>query len=648
MKRPIVVIAVVVLVALAALTIRSTVAPDTVRAEIESRLARWLDRPLVLAGAAELTLLPRPALRWTRATLAADDRAAPFARADEIVAVLSPAGLLLGRAEIAALTVRRPDLRLDVLGPSALAGWRTRAATLPALDLTVEGGRLSLAGRDGHTEVIEAVDLTLQWPHGNSRADLEVTARWHDALFTLAVGGPSPDDLVAGRPSRVAVDLRAPHFGGRWSGMLTAADDLRLDGTLSATLADPPRFFDWLDLRSLRGLFLGAVALDGRLAVDGPTATLADARLDLAGSRATGVLSLGLAGPEPQLGATLAFDTVDLHAESGRPFGDGWRALALDRDRLPLALDLRLSARRLLHPRFALDRLAAALHLAGGRLAAEIGEATIWDKPLTLSLRGTLADRGLAAEVWAEARDLPADRLAGLFGISGVEGGLVGLAVEGTAECARLGDCLAALETRSRLVGRDLAVTGAAPFGDVTRFHPIVVAPKGLTRRSNWSRADVSFRTRGSQATFDAVELTGDTARFALAGTGDLDGSRLDLAGRALFPHFRPEAARNGSDGIAIPIRVRGPIGALETTVGHPETPPPAVIEEPAPAPVSAPPSAPASPPTAEPPAATLAPADAVAPPAAEAAAPAPAQPPAIVEADPPPADAGATPPSSN
>ena len=566
MKRSAVALLVAVVAALVALTIRTTVSPDAIRADMELALSAWAGRPIALAGAGEVHLLPWPGVHWSAVTVSLVEDGTALGRIDEVEASLSPLGLVLGRAEAASLTLRRPDLRLAAIERPTVADLGRRLATLVPTRLTVVGGRIAVTGADEDT--IDALAATVSWPSQSGRLDIEATFRRAGAPVHLSLRDLSPQDLLRDRPSRLVAAIEVPGLEVGFNGTVAFDDAHRLDGKLSLTLADPAALIRWLGRPLPETLLGGGLEVEGIVAATGTTATLAPTRALFGRSPAKGVLSLRWDTPEPLAGGTLAFDTIDIRDDRAAFFGPGWMAVALDRQRLPVALDLRLSARRLITRTVELEKVAASLHLAEHRLNAEIGDATLWDSPVSLVMSGDLGDGGLHAQIKGSARDLPVADIAKLFGIDGVEAGTAGVNFDGETRCTRLGTCLESLDGRVRVTARNLTVVGLSPFGDVSRFHPVALAARSVTRKSNWQRADLDLRLLGEKATVTTLEVIGDVARFTLTGTGDLATGRVDLAGSAAFPTIRLDPTRNGNGSLTVPIRIGGSVRHLEVTPG--------------------------------------------------------------------------------
>lgn len=566
MRRGILALIAVGALLLGALALRGTIEPEAVRPQVAATLGAWLGAPVDLAGAAEVRLLPTPRIVWTDPKLVEAATGVARVEAERLEATLALTPLLAGRVEPAALRAVAPRLRFDRPLPT-FAALVTGGGALPPIDLRIERGRVEIV-RDGTVEPVELAEARLAHDGSAAAVDVSATARWRGETFDLSVGLPA------------AVPTARWSLAAEGAGLALKANGRRrdvagvLDGTISLTLADPPRIGALVRAGPLADLLRAPLGLDATLAVDPAAVTLTGLRLDLGPSTAQGSLALVFGGDEPALSGTLAF--ADFTVAAAEPiFGDGWKAVPLAAT--GLALDLRLSAKRLIAPRFKLSHAAATLNLAAGRLNAELGDADLLGRPISVIAVGDLGGKGLAVDLRALAKDLPAADLGALFGVEGVEAGTITTAFEGRTRCLTLGGCVAAVDGRLRLSARALTVTGASPFGDVTRFHPIVVSAKPSSRKTVWSEAEADVHLTGADARVDAVELSGTDARFALKGSGDLADGSVELAGHAYFRDQRSAGAPNGE--IRIPLKVEGSIRKLTVTPAMPEqvpTTPPA------------------------------------------------------------------------
>lgn len=552
-----------------ATTLRGAIAPDEIGREVETTLAGWLGAPVRIAGEAHASLLPTPRLRWTDAAIT-DASGATIAAATEIEAPISLAALLSGRIETDGLVLRGARLRLGAEALRSLA-LSARLFALPPIDLRLENARIDV-DRPAGVETIEGLDLTIAHRAVGAGLEFDGQGRWRGE--TVGLVARLPGDATA---PRWRLSLSGAGATLSADGEKTADPAARWTASTSLDVTDPARLARLLRVGA--DVLRAPLRLEGALTVADGTATLTDAALRIGRTAAKGSLALAIGGDEPTIGGTLAFGTIAFRADEPL-FGDGWRDLALARDRFGIALALRLSAAELTTPRFTLTRPAVALDLAGGRLDAQIGDVGLWGRPASLGVVGSLGTGGLSARIRAVAKDLPAAELGTLFAVDGIEAGSVETSFEGTTTCATLGACVEAIAGRATIAATGLTVTGLSPFGDVTRFHPIVLGPKSAPKKTTWSSARALIDLAGNDARIETVELIGPDARFALKGKGDLARGGVELTGHAYFRNLRPTPSRPTSDEIRIPLRVHGTVQRLEITPAMPE---PVPVEAPGP-----------------------------------------------------------------
>ena len=562
LKRAAAALIAVLVVTLAALAMRATIDAEAARRQVEAALANLTGRPIRLEGSSSVRVLPWPSVRYFDVTLSDADRT--FARMGELDVDLDVAALLLGRLRPNEILLARPEILLpaDLPLPSTatLAAWLARLGTT---SIVVEKGRIAFADATDE-EILDGVDARLSWPRPSANAVAEAAFRWRGENVTIEAESPSPATLAAAGSGPLALRLVSGPLRLSLSGtggLLTAT---RFLGTVAVDIADAARFARWTGRPGIPDLLSGRLRLDASANVEATGATLPTVRVDLAGNKGDGALTWAWDRPRSRLSGTLAFADLDLATERHRPFATGWRALPLGGDEPGPDLDLRFSTPTLRLPGADLTRVAAALHVADGRLHAEIGNADYLGRPLSLVVRGRLERDGLQAQVRGSGEDLPLAALAALADLSGLEGGRASLAVEADTRCLTLGTCLAGLDGRLSVEARAVTVTGASPFADISRFRPIVPQTNGTRVTTNWERVGVDLAFAGPRVDVRRVEIAGQGARFDFTGSGDFGSGAIDLAGYARFPDFRPDPARTGSTEVAVPMRIGGTIRRLE------------------------------------------------------------------------------------
>ncbi|MDK9695673.1 MAG: hypothetical protein OEL76_04720 [Siculibacillus sp.] len=583
LKRSAIALLVIVLASIGVLVVRATIAVETARQEVEDALTSLVGVPVRLTGSPTVRLLPWPSVRFEHVAVERGDGGPPLARMDGLDVRLDVAALLLGRLRPEELRMIRPDIRVESAGrrPSVVDFVAVATAWKP-VTVSIEKGRVTFAAPDGD-EHFETVDARLSWPRLSANLLLRAGLRWRGEAIGLDLEAPSPERLLAGEEGSTSLRLTSAPLRLSLSGEGGLIAPTRFEGSADIEIIDAQRFARWTGRPRTPDLLAGRIRLDGPLSMDARGVTMPNVRVDLAGNRAGGALTLRWDGSRPRLSGTVAFDELDFTGDRRRPYGRGWRDLAIDRASQTRDFDLRLSAPRIRLPGLTLDRVAASLHVSEGRLAAEIGNAELFGKPISATLRGTLVATGLEARLRLGGDDLPFADIADLVEAPGVEAGRASVVFEGDARCATLGACLAAVDGRLRLEARAARVTGSSPFADMSRFRPIVPQANGGTVTSLWDTVTLDMRLQGPRATVDRAEILGQNARFLFAGKGDLASGALDLIGHAFFPAHRPDVARSGTTEVSVPMRIGGTLqrpeamarDAAPTTGG--QTQPPAV-----------------------------------------------------------------------
>ena len=563
LRRSAIALLIFVLVALGVAAIRATIVVETARHEVEDSLTALTGTSLRLEGSATARLLPWPEVHFERVSLVdAADRTL-VARMDALDVSLDVAALLLGRLRPVEVRLLHPEAHVDGGGGPTLAAAAALLSDWKPITVRIEKGRFVVASPAGE-ETLDTVDARLSWPRPSANLQLRAGFRWRGESVGFDLEAPSPSRLILGESGPASLRLTSAPLRLTFSGEAGLLLPPRFDGTGDIEITDAARFARWTGRPHIRELLAGRLRLDGPLSADARGLTLPSARLDLAGIRGEGALTLRWDGPRPRLTGTLAFSDLDLDGGRRNPIGRGWRDLPVDRRSLSQDLDLRLSSPSVKIAGTTLTRVAAALHFAEGRVRAEIGNAELFAKPVSATLRGTIGDDGLDARIRLTGDDLPLADLAAQLDVPGIEGGRATAAFEGATRCATLGACLTSIDAQVRIDARAARVTGASPFADMSRFRPIVPQSNGTTVTTTWDGIAVDLHLGGPRVSVDRAEILGQGARYLFAGRGDLTTGALDLTGHAFFPAFRPDPSRTGSDEVAVPMRIGGTLRRLE------------------------------------------------------------------------------------
>ena len=362
------------------------------RGSIEELATVGLGRPVRIAGAVTLNLLPEPILTAADVVVAGDgavgaaaggedagSRDSGVLRARELRLRVALGPLLAGRIEARDLTLRGVDLRLPwPLAPGAMT--RRPPTWLSGLQAQVEEGRIQVGGL-----VVEAINARLATDPdtgtlsasgvGQVGGGSSAPQSWQ---FTARLTQPGRDGSAA---LDASLDGQGPlqDTGGTFSGTIAG------DGALAGRVAGRGP-----DLAKLMPAPPVAWRADGRLSAAAGLAVADELALEVGGSPARGAVALRVL-PEARLDLALAAGRLDL---------DAWLpVLARGADlALPTGLDLSAEAAGLAGG--TLRRVRGAFDLDRDGVTLRQGQALLpGDAQLTLSGRLTRpADGGAAGQ----------------------------------------------------------------------------------------------------------------------------------------------------------------------------------------------------------------------------------------------------------
>ena len=327
-------------------------------------------RPVRIAGAVSLHLLPQPVL--TAADIAVDDTGDGIVlTAQELRLRVALGPLLAGKVDARDLTLRGADLRLPwPLAPGALA--QRPPAWLTDLQARVEEGRIQVGGL-----AVTGIDAGLATDPETGTLSAagtgQVGARpWH---FTTRLAQPGRDGAAG---LDISLDGQGPLLdtGGTFSGQLAG------DGALSGRVVGRGR-----DMSQL----LPAPAVpwrgQGRLTATGGLAVADELALEIGGSPARGAVALRVL-PAARLDLAIAASRLDLDA--WLPVLTQGAGNTVANGAMPIGIDLSAEAATLAGG--TLRRLSGAFDLDAAGVTVRDAKALLpGDAQLTLS--GQLSSR---------------------------------------------------------------------------------------------------------------------------------------------------------------------------------------------------------------------------------------------------------------
>jgi AsmA protein len=565
--------------AFAALIVLSLLIPaDTVRDSIKAEIRTVTGLDPVLRGDVVVSLFPTGTVVFDRVELGDNRTSEPAMTVDQLVVRLRFFPLLIGRIEIADVSLVRPTIAISFM-PDGSSNWSSHVGALARAlqpspnrvvsfsEIRIGDGRVILRDEARKiTETLSNVEFALAWP--SISRTFAATGRfiWHDEIIE---GAFSLSDFVAalvGDRSGLKVRLSGAPVKFAFDGYISHRPTLRMEGTLAA---DGPSLRDalrWTAHRVPPGSGFGRFSLKAQTNVVGGNVALSGANVELDGNVGEGALTF-VTDARQTVQGTLAAEGLDL-----TPYISAIRLLTSgDRnwDRVPITLDglndvdvdLRLSAARVTLANVKLGRTAVAANLRGGRFTVTVGESEAFGGVVKGSFGLARTPSGAELKAQLQFTEVDLDQCLGeLFGVRRIEGkGNLGFAVD--SKGASVYGLTQALNGTANLISRKGAIAGLNVEQLLKRLakNPLSVGNELRSGKTPYSLLTANLKIEQGTINVDDVRIEGPALRLSLAGSASIPARDLDLTGTASLLSIEASGSAEAATAFELPFMVRGP-----------------------------------------------------------------------------------------
>ena len=546
------------------------ISADTVRQQVLGEIRGVTGLEPVLRGKASVSLFPTGSVSFDDVILG--DAKQPALVAERLTARLRFFPLLIGRVEIADVTLDRPNISVE-LNPNGQSNWsgliealtrsQSAAQRLAAFsEMRIEGGTIAIRDEVRKiTETLSGVEFSLAWPSISKSFGATGRFIWRDAPMDASLTLADFPSVLAGNRSGVKLRVSGTPMKAAFEGAISLKPTLKIEGTLAADAVSLRNALVWAGQKPPPGGGFGRFAIKARTNVVAGTISLSSVNVELDGNAAEGVLTFAADGRQTLQG-TLAADTLDLtsYVSTVRLLTTNERSWSSGRITLEglasVDVDLRLSAANVVVSNAKLGRTAIAANLRGGHLVVTIGEAQAYGGVIKGSLAFAEFDQGVEVKSQLQFTDVDLETCLGqLFGLRRLEGkGSMSLNVEGTGNSV-----LAVTRTLSgtaTLTGTNGALAGLNVEQLLRRLErrPLSGGGEFRTGRTPYEKIAIALKIAKGTVTVDDVTIDGAAVKLALAGTASIPERELDLKGTAsLVAPPRP-----GATPFELPFIVQG------------------------------------------------------------------------------------------
>ena len=549
--------------------------PEAVRDAVKAEIRAVTGLDPVLRGATSVSLFPTGTVNFDDVSLGEDHAGAPALTAEHVVAHLRFFPFLIGRIEIADISLVHPTIAI-IFNADRSSNWSGHIDTLAKnlvsrpghtgsfSEIRIEGGTVIL--RDEASRLIETladVDFALAWPSISRSFAGTGRFAWHDEPIDATLSFTDFIAALQGDRSGLKLRLTGAPFKLAFDGYMSYRPTLKMEGTLAADASSLHDMLRWAGQQPPPGGGFGRFSLKAQANIVGTTVGLSGANVELDGNVGEGVLTFD---GRQTLQGTLAAETLDL-----TPYVSAIRLLTSHErgwDRKPIALDgfdtidldLRLSAARVNIAGAKLGRTAVATHLRDGNLTVAVGESQAFGGVVkgTFGLAKSAAGADFKAQLQFANVDLE-ECLGDMFGIRRLEGkGNFGFTIDSSGSSVY--ELTKGLNGTSTLSSRKGAIAGFNVEQLLRRIErrPLSGGGEFRTGRTPYENLSVNLTIVQGVANVDDVRMDGASVNLTVTGSASIPARELDLKGTASLLSLAANSA-NAAPAFALPFIVQGP-----------------------------------------------------------------------------------------
>ena len=525
------------------------ISADTVRQRVLAEIREVTGLDPVLGGKASVSLFPSGSVNF--ADVALGDAKQPALVAERLTARLRFFPLLIGRVEIADVSLDHPRIVIEFLqnGQSnwsglidALTRSQATAHRVAAFsEMRIDGGTVTIRDEARQfNETLYGVEFSLAWPSISKTFGATGRLIWRDAPLDASLTLADFAAALSGSRSGVKLRVAGSPMKAAFDGAVSFKPALKIEGTFAADAPSLRNALIWSGQKPLPGGGFGPFAIKARTNVVGGTISLSSVNVELDGNSAEGVLTFAADGRQTLQG-TLAAETLDLtpYVSTVRLIAANERAWNNGRITLDglagMDLDLRLSAANVIVSNAKLGRTAIAANLRNGHLVLTVGEAQAYGGVIKGSMTLANFEQGVDIKSQLNFSDVDLETCLGqLFGLRRLEGkGNMALAVDGSGDSV-LG-VTQTLNGTANLTAMNGALAGLNVEQLLRRLErrPLSGGGEFRTGRTPFDKMTVALKINQGVVSVEDVKIEGAAVVLGLIGSASIPARELDLKGTA-------------------------------------------------------------------------------------------------------------------
>ena len=214
------------------------------------------------------------------------------------------------------LTINLPDkggvARITVTSGETSAPFDGMLNKLAFKKINLKNGTFVFRTPSGFTQTIYAVDATIAGDKNSKITTAKGRFKFRGEEINFEVTATKPSDDEKGGILPVSVRLNGAKLNAELIGNLNLSEGPSIEGKLKLAMTDLKFISSWLGYPISGENKTTQLNADGAFIWRGSVLSFIDANFNIAGSEATGAMSVDLAGSRPRVDATMAFDQINL------------------------------------------------------------------------------------------------------------------------------------------------------------------------------------------------------------------------------------------------------------------------------------------------------------------------------------------------
>ncbi len=531
-------------------------------------LSQSSGRDVQVLGDTTLSLLPFPRVVLQKLALTAPGNAT--LDADVATARLRLLPLLMGRVEVASVTLNHPTLVMSGAVTVPHLSLLPFVSSPSAAALRIVNGTIAWRNQFGLTqELVSGIEARLDHASGGKGISATADFTWRDAPASGRLVIADAQNFLNGIDSDTRLDLTSNGSWVKFRGTAAAGESPAAEGEISADSPNLRGLLDWVGTPAPTTAGFGRFSFGAHLSAHAHEIALTPAYVEMDGNRSEGGLSVKLDGERPLVEGTFAADALNI-TPYGRVSLTGAGGHEWDHRRLDVSplrkvdLDLRLSAGSVKAEDSLFERVASTAVLRGGRLVMAIGEAQAWGGLLRASLTlapAEVAGDGLAVRVEMEGSGVALERaLSDIADVKRIDGtGTLEAALSGRgASMHAIAQSLSGVVSMTGANGSILGLDIAQALRHIEQ-RPLSGGGDLRGGRTPYTTLKAKARIDNGSAVLDAVSIEGKQVKLSLSGTVSVVQRDLDLKGEASLVAPLATGAQAARVPFELPFIVQGP-----------------------------------------------------------------------------------------